>query len=482
MLRCTLMFLVVALTVTTLLLLRHYSPTGGALRGVLTDIGVKGGRTVTQMTFDQGEVSEAVLQNHLTIALVPDAQNISHGARLSRALTSGKRIFGYKYTSRDASAETEAKARADNGEPLTYSALFPGQFFVSDAERSAGTFIADFEAQKNISFLPLSQVTLKRNARYVMIAMDVGTIFAVRGLPPPTLSFASPQNYTTNGKNPSSIAMGDINGDGNADIAITGRNTNDIALFINNSDGSFGAPVSLQVGQLPHAVAIGDMNDDGHADLLVSYSSNVLEVYRNNGDGTFAEKEMMMMSGLTGPLYPAIGDLNGDGRMDFAVADLANYNVVIRLKNIDGTFGAQVSYPVTVQPYYLAFQDMNASGVQDLVVAHNNNGNSIIISTLLNGGNGTFSSSLNDSIGYIQSYVAIGDLNDDAKGDLVVVNGDNFSVLPYESDGNFGVHTDFSSGPDWSVYAVVGDVNGDGKNDVVTANTNSISVSLNTSE
>lgn len=150
--------------------------------GALVNIGTKGGRTITQISFDQGEVSEPLPVDNLNIALVPHEMDISDGALLSSALTNGKRIFGYKYSSRNATAEIEAKARADNGEPLSYSELFPGQFFASDAERNTGTFIADFESQKNIAFLPLSSVTLARDARYVIVTADQGTTFKVRGL------------------------------------------------------------------------------------------------------------------------------------------------------------------------------------------------------------------------------------------------------------------------------------------------------------
>jgi len=151
--------------------------------GALVNIGIKGGRTITQISFDQGEVSEPLPVGNLNIILVPDATDISDGALLSSALTNGKRIFGYKYSSRDAAAEIAAKERADNGEPLTYSELFPGQFFVSDAERNSGSFIADFEGQKSISFLSLPKVTLERDARYVIIASETATALTVRGLP-----------------------------------------------------------------------------------------------------------------------------------------------------------------------------------------------------------------------------------------------------------------------------------------------------------
>lgn len=153
-------------------------------RGQLTNIGTKAGRTVTSMTFQNGEISEGISVDHLNVVLVPDLADISTGTPLSTAITSGKRVFGYKYTSGDGAAEIAAKLKADNGEPLSYSELFPGQFFASDEERGTGTgtFIAQFEEQKNISFLSLSAVMLERNARYVLVTTDAETSLTVRGL------------------------------------------------------------------------------------------------------------------------------------------------------------------------------------------------------------------------------------------------------------------------------------------------------------
>lgn len=156
-------------------------PDRGSLTGSLTNIGVKDGRTISQISFDQGEVTEVLPADNMNIILVPDAADISAGAPLASALTQGKRLFGYKYSSRDAGAETAAKLRSESGEPLSYSELFPGQFFVSDEERSASSFITDFESQKNISFLPLSDITLDRNSRYVIVTEDAETTFTVRG-------------------------------------------------------------------------------------------------------------------------------------------------------------------------------------------------------------------------------------------------------------------------------------------------------------
>lgn len=146
--------------------------------GSVVTIGQKGGRTVTSVTFQQNETSEALGQNHMSIVTVPDRNDVPDGTPLGNAITSG-RYIGYRYSTPDAAAESAAKVRADGGEPLTYAELFPGQFFASDEARAADAFVAGFESQKNISFLAPSQVALSRGAKYIVLALDGNIRFRI---------------------------------------------------------------------------------------------------------------------------------------------------------------------------------------------------------------------------------------------------------------------------------------------------------------
>lgn len=146
------------------------------LKGSITKIGSKGVYPVTDVSFDSGETTEVLPVDTINFVLTPDSPTIAHGAPLSVALTSGKKSFGYKYTSRDAAIERANIAAA------TFAQRFPGQFFVSGEQRSFDTYISQFETDHGVKFLPLSDVTLDRNARSIVIANDAGTSVTTRGL------------------------------------------------------------------------------------------------------------------------------------------------------------------------------------------------------------------------------------------------------------------------------------------------------------
>ena len=74
--------------------------------------------------------------------------------------------------------------------------------------------------------------------------------------------FANQAIYAT-GSSPSSVAVGDFNGDGKQDIAIANSGSNTVSVFLGNGDGTFQTQASYAVGGGPSSVVVGDFNGDG---------------------------------------------------------------------------------------------------------------------------------------------------------------------------------------------------------------------------
>ncbi len=88
-------------------------------------------------------------------------------------------------------------------------------------------------------------------------------------------SFA-PQTDFNHGKGPKSAAIGDLDGDGKADLAVTNFSSDNVSVFRNTSTSgsittsSFAAKIDFTTGDGPSSVAIGDLDGDGKPDLVVA--------------------------------------------------------------------------------------------------------------------------------------------------------------------------------------------------------------------
>jgi hypothetical protein len=116
-------------------------------------------------------------------------------------------------------------------------------------------------------------------------------------------------------------------------------------------------------------VAIGDVSGDGRADLAVAnYSSSTVSVLLGNGAGGFAAKTDFATG--AGAWSVAIGDVSGDGRADLAVANLGDYTVSVLLGNGAGGFGAKTDFATGIAPMSVAIADVSGDGRADLAVAN----------------------------------------------------------------------------------------------------------------
>ena len=186
----------------------------------------------------------------------------------------------------------------------------------------------------------------------------------------------------------------------------------------------------------------------------------------------------------------AAGDLNGDGKIDLVLADECannsncnNGSVSVLLGNGDGSFQTAVSYASGGEnALSVAIADVNNDGKMDVIVTNNcdtNNCANGIIGVLLGNGDGTLQAPVSYSSGGQQSqYTAIADVNGDGKPDLLVAsecvsnNCSNglASVLLGNGDGTFQTAVSYNAGGINAAFVAVQDVNGDGKPDMIVAN------------
>src|SRR5215471_17461686 len=83
---------------------------------------------------------------------------------------------------------------------------------------------------------------------------------------------------------PISVAAADFDGDGAIDLAVAISLETFVVVFPGNGDGTFGDPLTFQVGSAPHFVVAADFNGDGKIDLAVAnyYSDSVSILFNNS--------------------------------------------------------------------------------------------------------------------------------------------------------------------------------------------------------
>src|SRR5207245_2226375 len=143
-------------------------------------------------------------------------------------------------------------------------------------------------------------------------------------------SFAAKQDFPT-GTTPFSVTVGDVNLDGKLDLAVANSNSNTVSVLLNTTapgaaTPSFAAKQDFNTGTTPRSVTVGDVNLDGELDLAVAnVNSNTVSVLLNTtapGAATpsFAPKQDFATG--TTPVSVTVGDVNGDGKLDLRFANL----------------------------------------------------------------------------------------------------------------------------------------------------------------
>jgi Bacterial Ig-like domain (group 3)/FG-GAP-like repeat/FG-GAP repeat len=302
--------------------------------------------------------------------------------------------------------------------------------------------------------------------------------------------------YGSGGTGASSVAVADVNGDGKPDLVVanicassTDCSTGTVAVLLGNGDGTFQTAVTYgSGGQGATSVAVGDLNGDGKPDLaVVNGSSPKVGVLLGNGDGTFQPVQTYPSGGF-GTSSVAIADVNGDGKLDLLIVNLEEEGVAgVLLGNGDGTF--EPVRTISLQRYYprsIAVADVNGDGKPDLVVSFFDSCPILSgcvtggVGVLLGNGDGTFQPvQIYNSEIYGASAVAVADLNGNGRADVVVggscltfsacLNGD-LGVLLGNGDHTFQPAVGYGSGAYNVLSVAVADVNGDGKPDLLVAN------------
>lgn len=293
------------------------------------------------------------------------------------------------------------------------------------------------------------------------------------------------------GQYPNSMAVGDFNQDGIADLAVGSMYTyqnpfpnpfaQNISVLLGKGGGSFGELTTYSTATGPSTVAIGDFNNDGKPDIAVAnfYSLNI-SVLPGDGAGKFGTRKNFYGGDNNSSI--AIADFNQDGNADLAVTRITANSVGVYLGNGAFGFSHGGDFAVGRSPLSIKVSEFNGDGIPDIAVANSNSFTSGV-SVLLGNGTGGFAAPYSINLGGRALRVDTGDFNRDGFADLAVLvtndlgNAFGVMVLLGTGTGGFGIHGYFA-GDSYYQSVVTGDFNGDGLTDLATLNSPTVGPGL----
>ncbi len=276
-----------------------------------------------------------------------------------------------------------------------------------------------------------------------------------------------------------SVALDDLDGDGDLDIVGGGQASSDDFVFINMGDSNgddmpefetIGLGTAANVGH-SYGVDTGDFNNDGYRDIVIAQWSDLAtgqpEVVYGQGDtdgdglpNFSVAQDLPELSGINLEIQPNVGDIDGDGDDDIFMATWGNDNSTIYLNEGDPDGDGQINFVLQDVPgtpsnsFDADLADLDMDGDLDAIVANRSGGLRVLINDGDTDGNGTIDFTILDlAAGISTSGVTVGDVDDDGDLDFGFIQDANFYVATNLGDTNSDGVVDFSVGPAISLGA-----------------------------
>ena len=197
--------------------------------------------------------------------------------------------------------------------------------------------------------------------------------------------FTNPVFYAT-GKHPyQRLRTADFNKDGKPDIVTTNLDDNSVTILLGDGKGKFSTHL-FDAGNTPFDVATGDLNNDGNIDLAIVDAPTIsggkpgkdgLTILLGDGKGNFSMLRGSPFETGLGPTRVAIGDLNNDGTNDIAVSNYKSNFISVYFMNKNG-LQSSMQLPIGKHSDGIAIFDMDGDGKKDILATSSDDNNLLI--------------------------------------------------------------------------------------------------------
>ena len=327
---------------------------------------------------------------------------------------------------------------------------------------------------KNVNFI----FTLKRAMKNLKI-IKIIFIFIIFNMESMVFS-AQFTNFQSlpQGLRDGSIALGDIDNDGDLDLIATGRTSSNYQskVYTNNGNGYFNEFENISPGVYFSSIALGDIDNDGDLDLILTGNDGSTyhsKVYKNNGNGNFILDDNIIPGVEWSSV--ALGDIDNDGDQDLILTGKdagTSYSKVYK-NDGNGNFSFNTNIIPAVGTSSIALGDIDRDNDLDLILTGHESGVNEAARVYKNDKDGNFIFNSDLSATVYAGSIALGDIDDDKDLDLILIgrhydgSDKKYSKIYTNSgDGNFNEKINITPAVDFGSIAL-GDIDNDGDLDLI---------------
>ncbi len=310
------------------------------------------------------------------------------------------------------------------------------------------------------------------------------------------------RNDFTAGTGATFISVADMDNDGKQDVIVANQGENTISIFKNISTSgniSFSSQIKIATPSTPIGIGIGDFDRNGWLDIATANHGNgTVSIFTNKGifnaiSTNNFNPRFGLITGLN-PITIDVADIDGDSKSDIVVGNYGSNSISIFKNNyISGTlatssFSTKLDFNAGNKPGYVKLGDMDGDAKLDVVVLAEGTNSVGILRNISTAGvlsSTSFASRVNFNTGITPYYISVGDLTGNGKLDILITNFGDGTATVWQNKATPGSITSasFFKRLNFTVgtkpYAgLLADIDGDAKTDILVSNTGSNTLSI----